>query len=108
MTWILAWQDKRWHNLGHVQNDADGQPLFLHRTDAKFSLGADNEVVYITTPIGPETYKRYHYDRGVRVVRVLEEASAHDRLNCTNMDSKTVAILHEHNSKWYFFHLPAS
>ena len=80
-----------------MQNDADGRPLFLHRTDAKFSIGANNDIVYITTPIGPETYKLYHY---IPAARVLEEASGHDRLNCTDMDSKTVAILHENNSSW--------
>ena len=94
----------QWYNLGHVQNDADGRPMFLHRTDAKLSPGAERDIAYITSPIGPESFKRYHYDK--ENIRVLDAEFGHEGLICNDMDTKTVAIMQEVDSSWWGIFLP--
>ena len=113
MAYLL--QDDRWHYLGQVQSNRDGEPLFLHRSmSAKFlpdqDLDENYKVTFITSPVGKESYTRYHYmkadDRGI--IRVLDSTHGQTELKCSDLDAKTVAILHRRNPDRCAFFFPYS
>ena len=94
-------QDDRWHYLGQVQCNKEGEPLFLHRTmTSKFlpdkDIDENHKVEYITTPVGKSSFKKYQYaeGEGQGSIRVLRGTAGNDQLVCEDLDARTVDIIH--------------
>lgn len=91
-------QDKLWRNRGHVQNDRLGQPIFMHRTDAKLEVGKRQLIPYITSPVGPATYDRDFIK--VDGIKALREDHGRQELECSEMDQLTVQLIQGINPDW--------